>query len=185
MRGVLLGLSMATAVFLASAPAQALTYKFSYDSTAVDIVNAQIVTNAQNIATAMTGTVIFPGNVSTTITGIIPTTNTTYKSLWTWDNVFLPTSPNVNLDGLLFGLADGNVANYFRQNGKYVLSVANPTTGVYTYYNNTATAGGTQTVQAVPLPPSVSLLGAGLVGVAGLNRRRKAPQHNRRRTDRA
>jgi hypothetical protein len=181
MRGVLVGLSMAVAAFVAAAPAQALTFKFSYDSASLDITNAIITTNAQDVAISMTGFLVYPTNVKTSITGIIPTTttNTRYKQLWTWDNKFKPTGPSVNVDGILFSLADGSVANYFRQNGKYVLSVANPAANIYTYYNNASTAGGTHSVAPIPLPPSVMMLGAGLVGLAGLSRRKERRKKQR------
>jgi glucan phosphoethanolaminetransferase (alkaline phosphatase superfamily) len=182
MRGILTGLSIAVAAtVLVVAPAHSATYQFSYDSASLDITNAVITTNAQNVAISMTGFLVYPTSVKISITGIIPTTtaNLRYKQLWTWNNKFVPTSPNVDIDGIFFSMADGSVANYFRQNGKYILSVANPAANIYTYYNNTSTAGGNQTVAPVPLPPSVMTLGAGLAGLAGLGRRTAARKKKR------
>ncbi len=159
-----------TVAFFAIAPARALTYNMTFDGAVFDL-KARVVTNAANLVTSMTGFLTGPTGAPSAITAVISTTNTTYSSLWTWDNIYKKTGINISSDGLLFQMANGDVANYYRDKGRYFLSVVNPATNNYTYWTNADR--GVHTSQPIPLPPAAWLLGTGLLGLAKLKRKQK------------
>lgn len=161
-----------TLVALASTtPTQAATYRFDYDGGLFD-VSANVTTDSADIVQSITGSIAGPNGYTTTISSIVPTSTSNYKNLWIWNNVFTADGSHIDWYGLLWENLDGSVANLYLDNGAYILSIANPHTGNYSYWANGD--AGTQAVSSVPLPGSVFLLGTGLLGLGLLGRKRQS-----------
>ena len=162
---------LALGVFgLFASPASATTYNWSFDGDRFD-VDAVVTTDASDIVTNITGTMFGPNGYSTLITDVVAASSNQNGIYWLWNNKFTADAPHVDLYGILWQNLDGSLANYYLDNGNYVLSTANPSTGDFSNWQNLDV--GQASVSAVPLPPALALLGTGLLGLAVLGRRRK------------
>lgn len=155
------------------APARASTYNLTFHGDVFD-VDATLSTDALDNVLTISGTVAGPNGYSTTIANLVPTTTSLYHDLWLWNNLFDDSEPHVDWYGLLWQNTDGSIANYYLANGNFILSMANPNTGNYSYWANGDV--GLQSVAAVPVPAAIWFLGSSLLGLAFLGRRRSSLQ---------
>ena len=172
MKSVLSWLSaIILAAFLAASPARASTYNLVFDGVNFD-VNALVTTDANDIVVDISGVMNGPNGYSTVITNIVATSSAYYGVYWIWNNMFTANAPHVDWFGLLWQNQDGSVANYYLDNGNFVISTANPGTGNFTNWQ--AVDPGQVSVSAIPLPPAMLFLVSGFFGLACLGRSRKA-----------
>ncbi len=159
-------LAAGAAALALSGAAHAGTYELTFTGTAIsgDI----FATTTGNAVTSISGWVTDSevGAGTFTITGLSPYAGS--------DNTFSPSSPYVTFGGLSFSTVAGGDYNLANLDGgsDFVLlsSVLNPGGGIQVQGLTNITLG----VSAVPEPASLALMLAGIVGLAGVTRRRAA-----------
>jgi hypothetical protein len=168
-------------VFISLGQAFACYYTFSYVDGGFD-VSGTLTTAPGTEPLAVTGgtlnTAAFTAGLYTAA-GPIPAGSytTSFSGAFTYDNNLSPSSSTqiLSIQGLLFTVGTGNAyreINIFGNGGAANYSYYEWNAGNYLNVHN----GGTFTVaqvSAVPVPPAAWLLGAGLLGLMGLRRRRK------------
>ena len=162
--------ALVIAAFVAASPARAATYNLVFDGIKFD-VNALVTTDANDIVVDIAGVMTGPNGYSTQITNIVSTSSVYNGLYWIYNNVFTADAPHVDLFGLLWQNLDGSVANFYLDNGNFVISTANPGTGDFSDWQNVDP--GLVSVASIPLPPAMMFLGSGLLGVVCLGRSRK------------
>ena len=162
--------ALVIAAFVAASPARAATYNLVFDGIKFD-VNALVTTDANDIVVDIAGVMTGPNGYSTLITNIVATSSAYNGVYWIWNNLFTADAPHVDLFGLLWQNLDGSVANFYLDNGNFVISTANPGTGDFSDWQNVDP--GLVSVASIPLPPAMMFLGSGLLGVVCLGRSRK------------
>lgn len=159
----------ALAAIVFTTPTQAATYNIIFDGT--DLANfdviAQISTDAFDIVTGISGSVVGPQGAGP-INNLVPIVSPFQGSVWNYDNLFTALAPHVTNGGILFQTLSGDIFNLYSVGTSFFLSVGNPQGD---YYN--PGAAGTLQVAAVPLPAALPLLAAALGGLGLLGRSRK------------
>lgn len=165
------------ALVLASTSAKANTYDVDFTGSVFD-VNATITTGAAapgggydiiSITGTDTSSLFGTQNITGLVTanGTPPSQGTYYASNglgWNYNDVFYPSAPYVDNNGLLFTDADGNYLNLYSVGTSYYLSVDNPGGSLWDP-GDLGTLSVSDPPSVAPLPSTWTMLLAGLVGL--------------------
>ncbi len=174
-RSVLAAVTTAAMMALVSvSTADAATYQYTFTSTDGQLsASGDISVNGSNEVTAITGTI--GGIVNQTISSIatnsdFPNYTTSSDGMFYYNNLYVSTSPYLDINGLLFSTAEnsGGFWNLWFNSGNYSLweSVAGRGYAIQ--------ETGALTVAAVPELSTWAMMGLGFAGLALAGYRRAA-----------